>query len=70
MTKRLVGGYVYRQEVSRARMAVNAAREALRRLVQENPGSQTRAMLETRLALNLAEALDALYEIERIEQEK
>lgn len=47
-------------------MATNTAREALRRLVQEHPGVQTRTMLETKLALNLSEILDALYEIEAI----
>lgn len=66
MSKRRAGGYVFRQEVVRAMNANRAAREALRRLIDEKPGPQTMAMLIAKAAQALGENLDALHEIEAI----
>jgi len=68
-TKRKVGGYIFRQELNRARRANAAAREALRQIVDDRPGSQVLALLLTRAAIALGENLDALQEVERIARE-
>jgi predicted Zn-dependent protease len=64
--KRKVGGYAMRQEICRAVNANQAAREALRRLIDDNPGPQTMAILVARAANALGENLAAIREIERI----
>ncbi len=46
--------------------ANKAAREALRRIIEEQPGPQTMALLIARAANALGDNLDALREIERI----
>lgn len=69
MTKRSVGGYAMRQEITRARNANRAARESLRRLMDDQPGVQLQAVLIARAAGALAENLDAIGEIERIMNE-
>ena len=69
MTKRKVGGYSFRQELVRATNANRAARSALRRIVDDQPGTQTMAMLIAKAANALAENLDAIGEIERILKE-
>ena len=66
MTKRKAGGYVFRQELTRAMNANKAARAALRRMVDEQPGPQTMALLIARAANALGDNLEALREIERI----
>lgn len=66
MSKRRTGGYVFRQEVVRAVNANRAARDALRRLLDEKPGPQAMAMLIARAAQALGENLDALRELEQI----
>ena len=45
MTKKIVGGYAWRQEIIRGRNANRAARHALRRIAEEDPGPRTLAML-------------------------
>jgi hypothetical protein len=66
MTKRKAGGYAWRQELTRAVNANKAAREALRRIVDERPGPQTLALLIAKAATALAENLEALREIEQV----
>lgn len=68
VTKRRVGGYIFRQELNRARRANARAREALRQIVDDRPGPQVLALLLSRAALALGENLDALQEMERIVQ--
>jgi len=66
VTKRKVGGYIFWQELNRARRANAAAREALRQIVNDRPGPQVLALLLGRAAIALGENLDALQEMERI----
>ena len=66
MTKKRVGGYAFRQEIARARLANSRARAAVRRMVEEQPGPQLTALLAAKMANALGEILDALDEIERI----
>lgn len=69
MSKKRPGGYVFRQEVVRARNANRAAREALRRLLDERPGPQATAMLIAKAAQALGENLDAVHALEKIGRE-
>ncbi len=46
--------------------ANKAAREALRRIIEEQPGPQTMALLIARTANALGDNLDALRELEQI----
>jgi hypothetical protein len=65
-TKRAVGGYAFRAELTRGKQATLVVRVSLRRVVEEQPGPQTQAMLLARAALALGEiqaALDAIDEI-------
>ena len=66
MTKKIVGGYAWRQEIVRARNANRAARSALKRIAEETPGPRTLAMLLLKAANALGENLDALSELEAI----
>lgn len=68
MTKRRVGGYIYRAEVQRALIANRAAREALRRMVEEQPSPRMLAILIARAVIALGENLAALREIEQIKE--
>lgn len=69
MTPKIVGGYTFRQEVTRAVNANRLARTMLRRIVDDAPGPQTMAVLLAKAANALGENLDALQEIERIAQQ-
>lgn len=66
MSKRAVGGYAFNAEVTRVRNASRAAREALRRILDEKPGPQTQSLLLARAALALGEIEQAAGEIENI----
>jgi hypothetical protein len=66
MTKRLVGGYTYQAEVTRAINSNRMIRELLRRILDEKPGPQTMAMLLARAATALGENLDALVTLQEI----
>lgn len=69
MTKRKAGGYAWRQELQRAANANKAARQALRRMLEDDPSRQALALLIARAANALAENLEALRELERIADE-
>jgi predicted Zn-dependent protease len=66
MSRRSVGGYAFNAEVVRVRNASRAAREALRRIVEDKPGPQTLSLLIARAALALGEIEQATGEIENI----
>ena len=71
MTKRKVGGYIYRQELARAIMANRAARRALAQIIDEVPGGIGQARLLLLLALvgnHLSNNLDALMQLQEIIQ--
>ena len=61
-----VGRNSYNQIVARGRMASVAAREALRRIINETPGPQTTAMLIAKAALELGIIDEALTEFDQI----
>ena len=64
-SKRRVGGSVYNANVQRIRVAARVSRRALRRLLEDNPGPQTRATLLARIALEQAAILEALDVLQR-----
>lgn len=66
MTKRLVGGYTFRAETTRAINANRAVRNALARLLSEEPGLTMRAALMAQSAAELSDNLDALRELKSI----
>ena len=57
------------QEIVRGRNANRVARNALRRIAEEQPGPRTLAMLLLKAANALGENQDALQELEGIGQE-
>ena len=69
MTKRKLNGYAFRQEVTRARNANRAARQALRRIIEETPSPSLLALLVAKISAALGDNLDAIQEIESIAQE-
>lgn len=69
MSRKRPGGYVFRQEVVRAQNANRTARDALRRLLDERPGTQATAMLIAKAAQALSENLDALHALDAIGRE-
>lgn len=66
MTNPVVGRTAFRQSIQKAVQANMAARESLRRIIDDQPGPQTLAILIARAGLALGSNLDALREIERI----
>lgn len=55
-----------RMEINRARLANRVAREALKRIIDEQPGPQTLALLVAKIGAALGENQEALQEIEKI----
>jgi hypothetical protein len=68
MTIKKVGGYIFQQELTRAKNSNRLARTMLRRIVDENPGAASMAMMIAKTANALGENLEALQEIEQISQ--
>ncbi len=67
MTKKRVGGYSMRCELTRAENANRAAREALRRLLDEDRLDKTLvATMIGRVALQLSINLESIKAIEKI----
>jgi predicted Zn-dependent protease len=66
MAKRAVGGYAFNAEIARARNASRTARESLRRIVDEKPGTQTLALLLAKTALALGEIDQAINDIDQV----
>ena len=68
MTKRLVGGYTYQQEVMAGLGACRKVRELLERLLTERPGATQVAWYVAQMAtamLRIQEAFEALNAITR-----
>jgi hypothetical protein len=65
-TKPSVGKNVYNQVLVRGRNGTESARQALRRLIEEQPGPQTTAMLIAKAALALGEVEAVFSELEQI----
>ncbi len=65
-TPKRIGGYIWRQEIVRARQAQRQARTFLQRILDERPGPALAAMYLAQIGSALAEIADALTEIERI----
>jgi hypothetical protein len=61
-----VGKNAFNQVLVRGRNATHAARQALRRLVDEQPGPQTTALLIAKAALSLGEIESVLNELDEI----
>lgn len=71
MTKRKLSGYVWRQEVQRARMAASLARVSVQRILTEGEGNQKVVyFLLARAATALVEIREALDELEKIGEGK
>lgn len=61
-----VGKVVYNQVLTRGRNATEAARHALRRIVEEQTGPQTTALLLAKAALALGEVEVVINELDDI----
>ena len=61
-----LGRTAYNQILMRGRNASLIAREALRRIIDENPGPQTTSMLIAKAALYLGKIDETLTELEQI----
>jgi len=61
-----IGRNIYNEVLRRGRLKTQAAREGLRRIVEENPGPQTTAMLVTKVALALGDIEAVLTELDQI----
>ena len=61
-----IGKNVYRQEIVRGQNATTAARQALRRILDEQPGPATTNMLLAAAALALGEIEAALNKLDEI----
>jgi predicted Zn-dependent protease len=55
-----------RQEITRATNANRAARQAVQRLLDEQPGPNAMGILVAKISAALGENLDAIREIEKI----
>lgn len=69
-TPNAVGGYVWKAEISRLKNNSLTARQSLRKIVDENTGPQTTAILLARAALALAEVDAATARLEEIAREQ
>lgn len=66
MTKRSVGGYVFREQTTRIRNASRTTRESLQQLIESAPGPQQAARLMARATVAQTAILEAVQEIENI----
>lgn len=66
MTPRKPNGYIWAQEINRALRANQAARAAIKRILNEEPGLVTRNFLLAQVATALAENAEALFQLSSI----
>jgi len=66
MTKKLVGGYRFRAELARAKMANKAVRKTLQKIIDEKPGPLLMAQYISIAAVALSENLEAIVDMEKI----
>ena len=59
-SKPQLGRNIYNEALRRGRQKTKDARNALRRIIEDNPGPQTTAMLVTKVALALGE-IEAIF---------
>jgi len=64
-----IGKTVYNDQLIRGRHANEDARQALRRLIEEQPGPQTTALLLAKVALSIGQVEAVLNELDRIGRE-
>ncbi len=65
-SKPAIGKNVYRETLVRGRTATLTARRALRRLLEEELGPQSQAMIIAKVALSIAEIDSVLTEFDEI----
>ena len=61
-----IGKNAYKEALARGRNAAHAARQALSRIVDEQPGPQTLALLIAKTALSLGQIEAVLNELDEI----
>lgn len=61
-----IGKNVYNEVLRRGRQKTKNARDALRRIVEDNPGPQTMALLLTKAALSLGDIEAIWIELDEI----
>lgn len=61
-----IGKNVYNEALRRLRLKTKSARDALRRIVEDNPGPQTMALLLTKAALAIGDVEAILTELDEI----
>ncbi len=66
MTKKLLWGSALRAELARAKMANNAVRQTLKKVLEEKPGPLLMSHYISVAALALGENLEALVNMEKI----
>lgn len=66
MSKRQIGGYEFNAECASIRSSVEIIRRSLVRIIEENPGPQTTALLIARSTLELPNITNAINTIENI----
>jgi hypothetical protein len=64
--KPAIGKNLYNEALVRGRHSASAAREALRRLIDEQPGPQTTSLLIAKVALSIAQLEAVLNELDEI----
>jgi hypothetical protein len=68
-TKPQIGRNIFNEQIVRGRHVSQEARDALRRLIDEDPGPQTRAMLIAKIALSVGQIEAVLNELDQIGRE-
>lgn len=61
-----LGGNNFNHVIARGRVSASVARDALRRIIDEQPGPLTTAQLIARAGLNIAVIIEAFNELEYI----
>jgi hypothetical protein len=66
MTKQQIGGYEFKNQCNEIRNSTSAIRKSLTRIIEENPGPQTTAVLIAKMALEVSNITNAVTNIEAI----
>ena len=61
-----IGKNIYNEQLVRGRHATQDARDALRRLIEDQPGPQTTALLIAKVALSISQIEAVLHELDKI----
>lgn len=65
-SKNVIGGYKFNDALARGLQSTQKARNALRRILDENPGPMTEAQLLAKAGVELGEIESALNELQEI----